>query len=619
MEKNRKNIIPAIILLTVFVIPVFFDNSLINVNTIHRFLFSVITFLLCGTLCFMKIRFKLFTQFKVIFTAAAIFLFFMLISSEINDRFILSLEDFTLYYNVFSFSFIVFLCFRYYEFDDLLFYISLTIISVCLLISFLGILEFFNINLLNFRANSKPGSTLSIRNFASEYAVLALPFCMILVLKGKNLFVKIYSILSALIILTFIFYCRTRTSFVVLFIYFIGFTIYTFKAKYYSERNLIKDYTVIIAILLISYLIGTFSPPNIDGGRVNLNGTIESLFDRGFPENRARINYWKTSVKIFKDDPVTGVGTGSWSGIYPLYNKSNFNDRNILETSEINPHNDYFEILSENGIFGLIFFSVILIFALKDLFLASINRPNVFPVLLSLSGFLIVSMFSFPKDNVAIMILFSVIIGISLSVTKTEPESEKSSINFKDTKIISLSVLTVILLIIIIFNFLRYKSEIAYLEGLKEKGSGNYKAMLEKFENINRTIYPVDANRMPVDFYKGIGYFELKNYNEALNSFNKALELAPYIPVIKSNIASSFYMLKENENAIKLLIEMKRDYPFFIEPQINLLAIYANTGQDSTAKELLNDIIKMPGERNTIRNYSILEKIKVYYDEKISR
>jgi tetratricopeptide (TPR) repeat protein len=361
-----------------------------------------------------------------------------------------------------------------------------------------------------------------------------------------------------------------------------------------------------------------YSAPNIDKERKSLNNTVTSILDINYPENSARINYWKTAVKIFLDEPITGMGTGSWFGIYPNFNGSIYTDENILKTSELNPHNDYLEVLSENGIFGFVFFILVLFTVGLNLLTETKKKTLILPVLLSFCGFLTVSLLSFPKDNMSLMILFSTQIGISLSLYNTNINKEKKTGNRKVLKIISLVLLSLVLIAIIIFNFIRYNSEVIYLQSLKDKSAGNYKLMLEKFDNINSTLYPLDANKMPVEYYKGVGYFELRNYGEAMNSFNEALNLAPYAPAIISNIASSFYMLKDNENAIKLLVDMKKDYPFFIEPQINLLAIYANTGQDSSAQSLLSEISKKSIEHKFVKNYFVLEKIKDYYNEKNS-
>jgi putative inorganic carbon (hco3(-)) transporter len=618
MEHARKNIVPVIVLLSVYTIPLFFDNSLININTIHFFLFSSILLILCFCLFFFQFSYIYTSQIRSLFITFVLFLLFISISSSVNNRFVLALEDIAIYANVFIFSYLIFLSFQLFNTEKLLHYISFSITIACVLVSLLGILEFFNINLLNFHINSRPGSTLSIRNFASEYSVIALPFIFMLGMKEKGITQKIFSSVSLLIVLSFIFFCRTRSSFVVLTFYFVAVSIYLFYNKFFFERYLKKVYLNGIIILVLAYLIGSFTVPNIDKERTNLYNTVASISDINYPENVARINYWKTSLRIFRDEPVTGVGTGSWFGIYPRYNGNIYNDENRLYTSELNPHNEFLEILSENGIFGFIFFVFFLFLIIKYLYEKTLKNILILPALLSFSGFLILSLFSFPKDNISIMILFATASGISLSATETGKKNELIGAKINRQKTILLITASLILITVTIFSFFRYKYEAVYLNAIKEKSTENFKSMIDKINDINTEIYPVDPNCMPVEYYRGIGYFELKNYSEAMNSFEKALELTPAIPAILNNKASSFYMLNDTENAVKLLLDLKRRNPFLIEPQINLLAIYTNTGQDSLAKILIEDIDRKTIDHQFIRNYNVLGKIKAYYNEKKS-
>lgn len=618
MVNFRKNIFPVIILLSVYTIPLFFDNNLINVNVIHFFLFSVLTFFLCLILFFYKFTYLYNPRIKIITGTFALFILFISISSSVNNRFLLASEHIAIYIIVFVFSYLLFLCFQLFDREKLLYYISFAVTIVCVIVSLLGLMEFFNIYLLNFRINSRPGSTLSIRNFASEYSIIALPFIFIFIFKNTGKILKILSYASLFLILTFIFFCRTRTSFVIIIFYLIAVSVYFFYNKFFSEEYLKSAYLYFIIILGISFLAGNFSAPNIDKERSNLVNTISSIADKNYPENEARINYWKTSLRIFRDVPITGIGTGSWFGIYPAYNGNIYNDENILKTPELNPHNDYLEILSENGIFGFVFFMLFLFLAGKYLFYEMRRDMLILPALLSFSGFLILSLFSFPRDSIAIMILTGTTIGISLSEKEKWNEEKLISLNVKTVKTIFLSLAAVILLALTVFCHYRYRYEAAYLNAMKDKIRGNYEAMLDKINEINYDVYPVDANCMPVEYYRGIGYFELKNYPEAMKSFDKALELTPTVPSILNNKASSFYMLNDTENAVKLLTELKRRNPFLIESQINLLAIYSNKGQDSLARILIGDIEKKSFDRKYIKNYIILENIKVYYNEKNS-
>jgi hypothetical protein len=429
---------------------------------------------------------------------------------------------------------------------------------------------------------------------------------------------KIFSGVSFFLVLTFIFYCRTRSPYIIIIFYFAALSIYLFNNKFFLEQKLKKAYVFLILIIIISYFAGNFVPPNIDKERSSLGSSISSIVDKDYPENKVRLNYWKTSLRIFRDVPITGIGTGSWFGIYPNYNGNIYNDENIFKSSDLNPHNDYLEILSENGIFGFIFFMFFLFLVGKNLIYETRKDMLIFPVLLSFAGFLIISMFSFPRDNIALMILTGTAIGISLSGKETGRQDELIKLNIKPIKNIIFSCSAVLLILLTVFSAFRYKYEAIYLNAIKDKFNGNYSEMLDKINKINDDFYPVDANCMPVEYYRGVGYFELKNYSEAMNSFDKALELTPTVPAILNDKASSYYMMSDTENAVKILLELKRRNPFLIESQINLLTIYTNSGQDSLAKLLIKEIDNKNAEPKFIKNYNILGNIKTYYNEKES-
>lgn len=617
MDKTIKNIIPVTVLLLVYTVPFFFDNRLLNINTIHRFLFSTFTLIIAVILFFYEIKYFIIPRYKILLSCIILFLLFMFVSSSYNDRFVLSLENFFLYANIFLFSYLIFLVFQLYEFEKIMHYIAFTISFICLMVAVFGILEYYDINILGFRFSPRRGSTLNIRNFASEYSAIALPYLIFFAFKKQGWLPRIFSIVSGLIILSFIFYCRTRSSFVAILVYLIILFVFFFFNKSSFEHNLKKMYFVILAIVVTSVLIGSLSPPNIDKTRTDLGNTVTSVFEKEKPENTSRRNYIITALRIFRDEPLVGIGTGSWFGIYPIYNGTMYNDENIFTTSEINPHNDYLELLSENGIFGLLFFLLIIFITAKNLYTELRKRIIFLPVLLSFAGYLTIALFSFPRSNISAIILFATAIGISYTNKEYEARNEYIKFSLRTIKIIVLTFLAIALSAFTLFGLLRYYNEILYVSGIKEKFNGNYSMMMEKLDKINTMVYPTDPNCMPVEFYRGVGFMETGNYKNAEICFDKAIELTPNIPVVMNNKAAALYMLKENDDAVKLYLEMKRRYPFYIEPQVNLLAIYTNLKQDSLAMMLIKDIENKSVRNNYIRNIDVFYKIKEHYNEKI--
>ncbi len=355
-------------------------------------------------------------------------------------------------------------------------------------------------------------------------------------------------------------------------------------------------------------------PPNIDSERKSLQATILNTFDSDYGPNIARIKYTKTSFKIIKEHPLFGIGTGAWFGVYPKYNGEDFTDENVFYTANINPHNDYLEILSENGIITLLIFLLLILYSLYKLVKLSFKNLYFLALTTSYIGLLILSFLSFPKDNTSVMILFYLALALAYTTCLNDELSDKGQVkvNFK----LLIWMLSFIILVTIPYNFLRFEYEKDYISAMNDKASINYSDMNEKLENIAEEIYPADPNKMPLFYYKGVGYYQTQEYEKALYNFQSALSLVPNISSILSNKAAALYSLKETEKAETLLNDIKQKFPNYIEPQINLLAIYANTGKDSLAKNLILELDNRKLQNEKIKNFTVFLNIKKHYYEK---
>ena len=112
-----------------------------------------------------------------------------------------------------------------------------------------------------------------------------------------------------------------------------------------------------------------------------------SIFD--LQQNETRLNLWKTSVNIFKDYPVTGVGEDNFDYYFERYKVDGFYD------TTVHPHNDYLNVLVSSGFPGLIAFLSLWVLTIKEGFraskLASDDRMRALALgsMLTILGFLI--------------------------------------------------------------------------------------------------------------------------------------------------------------------------------------------------------------------------------------
>ncbi len=104
----------------------------------------------------------------------------------------------------------------------------------------------------------------------------------------------------------------------------------------------------------------------------------------------------------------------------------------------------------------------------------------------------------------------------------------------------------------------------------------------------------------------------MKNYDKAYKCFEEALRLMPFLPQIISNKAITLYEMGETEKAEKLLLELKRNFPYYYEPQINLLVLYMKEKRFNESENLIKEIeSREEGERYQFaKNYNTFLKIK---------
>lgn len=84
----------------------------------------------------------------------------------------------------------------------------------------------------------------------------------------------------------------------------------------------------------------------------------------------SRVGMWKSSLKIFADFPVFGVGLGAWGTVFPKYDESFF-----FGSQARRAHNDYLQLFSETGLVGGVLLVLAVAFVSVRLLRAMRDRP----------------------------------------------------------------------------------------------------------------------------------------------------------------------------------------------------------------------------------------------------
>ncbi len=601
-----------------FLAPAVNFNDVLDFNVLQNLLISSISLIVLISLILFKFDIKLLVLNKYLLIGSMAFLFALFISSLLNDSLILIGKSLSLYLSLIIFYIIITNLLNLFGQDSTFHFTTYSILLGGTVVVVFGYLQISGINLFDFININRPGSSLSNRTFASEYLACVYPFILWFLYNSLRDNKKILTIIFFILLIIFssyIFLLRTRAAYVSIAISILIFSLIIF----YQRKDKFKRNAFYISLLAVtiftSFFIAELPFFNKDPKRINLAENISSIFRQG--ENINRLNYWKTSLVMFTEKPFFGIGTGMWFGKYPetegfedRLNSLSVTDENVYYNSDLNPHNIYLEFLSENGIFGLLAFLLIIIPISYTLLQLSIKKDYYIPYFLSLISFLVLSFFTFTKDNSCVMIL--VFLSFAIAVSNKFPD--KKTISRLSAKLFFI-IIIIASIATFLFHFYRYNSEKRYISALNFKAGVDYINMNIELDKINNCIYPTDVNNMPLDYYRGVGFYELKDYNKSIVLFRNAIKLAPGIATIKNNLAAAYYQTGNIDSAKIIFNDLQKNYPNYIEPQINMLSLYTNMKNYDSAKIILHNLEEKVFRKENVKNYTILLSIKEFLNE----
>ena len=377
----------------------------------------VLTHIISKKIWIKNINLKIFFYFFLSIIISSLINFFLNNQIEYDEKIISLFKSFA--YLRFFLFFIILYLFINTKNHFLKIYIISSII-ICFLCLDTCYQYFFGENLFGFHSKTN-GRLTSIFNDEAIIGGVILKFFLIqsisfFVLKKLflNKFFYISYLLSIIIILPTIIFTLERTS-LLLFIFSI-----ILIALFLKEKK-IKLYIFSFLLILIIILYSIF-PNSLDRWKETKNDLNKGIFSFGY------ISHFYSAGSIFLDNPVFGVGIKNFRNNCEYYRSGNFNINDKKFYKKLNkeqkikfsdnlctthPHNTYFELISEIGLYGLItFFILIFNFYLK--IYKSNVKPLIIPIVILLFPFLPSGSF-FNNYNSA---FFWLIVGLTFAAKK---------------------------------------------------------------------------------------------------------------------------------------------------------------------------------------------------------
>lgn len=194
-------------------------------------------------------------------------------------------------------------------------------------------------------------------------------------------------VFSALIITAAMLCCKSRTSIMALFVFFLylGFSSVYLKSRVNIRRKL---------LILVSM------------GLVLISGLLLYKIRSGSAD--ARLLIWKVSSGIFSENPISGTGVTTFKHVYMYaqaeyfskYPDSNFS---VVSNNHYQAFNVFIQIACEQGIIGLILFCTTIGYALVK------GRNPIAGV--TLVSLVILSSFLYTSDIFPLMVMFPLFLG----------------------------------------------------------------------------------------------------------------------------------------------------------------------------------------------------------------
>lgn len=221
--------------------------------------------------------------------------------------------------------------------------------------------------------------------------------------------------------------------------------------RYYQSKDILHIKSVVIYTFSIAFAFLVFSVVHN-----NLYPKQKIDVDRSFTGRLAtisvedggggRLQTWKETGIIIKENPLLGVGLGNWKIVILKHENSRRAAFVVMKYS----HNDFMQTTAETGVIGGLSYIFLFVFIFLIFVKSLIDKKfqarlsHLFLAAYGMLTYSIDAMFNFPHDRPEVQSLFAIFIGIGVanSIYKSP-----TPLSIKESKIISENTLSKIILV----------------------------------------------------------------------------------------------------------------------------------------------------------------------------
>ncbi|MFH1282358.1 MAG: O-antigen ligase family protein [bacterium] len=451
-----------------------------------------------------------------------------IIVSGINSRFIL------LTFEVFLLQFFLVLILIYCMIIDenvinnifIVLAVSLSVLCIYGIIQHFGLdpVRWVNIH------SRRPSSFLGNPNFFAGYLVVCLPLIFALAQQSKKLPIRLIYIFIFLLGTYNLFLTWTRGAWLA----FLASMCFLILMNSYTKKRL-KIAIISLSIILIG--LAFFGKSRI---YEYFNFSNQSVVERVFK--------WKTAFEMIKDHPIIGVGAGNLKVNFALYQEKVREQAKfkVRGTSESNVHNEFFQILAEQGLLGFAFFILMFGYIFYKYFISR-KTPVIVGLVSGIVGFLVFSISNFPLRIIPTAIAVFFFYGIILRLINFNNEKKYYIIKISWKRWPFLIMFCMCSFFLLFYwGFAKFRAEVLRYKGDEAFAKRQYMKAIAYYKNaINLDYY--HSERTAYDL--GESFRAINRIDDALEAYKISVDLRNYGEVYH-DIGNCYYLKNDYKNAL---------------------------------------------------------------------
>jgi O-antigen ligase len=452
------------------------------------------------------------------------------------------------------------------------------------------------------------------KNIFSEVLFIAFAFSVY----GISIFEKLWkkaAIVATLLTLLLIAFLMTRAIWIAFFVSFIFsillYIFYSNKSQLSDKLKPIVRYFFIIlgvAILAVVVILVVDKNKTIQTHLANTTNIKEG-------NNFHRLNLWKKSLSLAQQHPILGVGAGNWRIEILQYDMQVTTNKGRIMPDRA--HNDYLQVLAENGIIGLLslllLFAFLLYFSVKTIKKADNFRDSFFILILffALVGYMVDSFFAFPRERIELQIFLNIIVAFIVfeynKKFKTTKET-KTQISIKAYAIVALCLLS----ITSFATYKRLKSEIGVNRIYAYNKINRHDLIVKTADEIYSPFSTISPFCDPIMQIKAISMYQTKSdLSLVLEALDKSLKDSPYHVETLNGLAMIHQSNKNYPKALEYSNKALMHAPSDTRTVIINSNILLNTDKLDEAYKILKTIRpKGSEEYKRSVNFIVLKKLR---------